>query len=162
MEAKFIYHHFHPGFSKSLIETELDNLHLEDGVHKVVLKNDHLEPCTCVNISMFDPRVFWAFRGSRKYPSPMITLKDAETIGMELTDDITVVLKKKGNLYRIITCYAGSGSPKEPSTAKASEYEESVKYWSNHALVPDENIRRATKLEEMPLWVIDSYQRLAS
>ena len=162
MNNNFIYHHTHPGFSKALIETQLEDLCLEDGVHKVVLKNDHLEPCTCVNISMFDPRVFWAFRGSRKYPSPMITLKDAEAIGMELTDDITVVLKKKGERYQIITCYAGSGSPKEPSTAKASEYDESVKYWSNHALVPDETIRRATTLEEMPQWVIDSYQKMAS
>lgn len=157
MEAKFFYHHHHPGFSKELIEAQLLNRNLCDGFHKVILKNDHLEKCTCVKISMFDSRVFWAYRGTRKYPSPMITQKDAEAIGMELTDDITVILKKKGDTYRIITCYAGSGSPKEPSTAKASEYEECVKYWSNHALVPDENIRRATTLEEMPEWVVSAY-----
>ena len=157
MNNKFIYHHIHPGFSKTLIETQLECLCLDDGIHKVILKNDHNEPCTCIDISIFDSRVFWAFRGFRKYPSPMISLKDAEAIGMVFTDDITVVLKKKGNFYRIFTCYAGSGSPNEPSTAKPSEYEESVKFWSHHALVPDEAIRRATTLEEMPQWVIEAY-----
>lgn len=157
MSKKFIYHHQHPGFSKELVESQLLSQNLKDGIHKVVVQNDHLETCTCVEVSMFDPRVFWAYRGSRKYPSPMISFEDAEAVGMTQTDMITVVVKKKGDLYRIITCYAGTGSPKEPSTATASEYDECVEYWSNHALVPDEKIERVKTLDEMPSWVINAY-----
>ena len=157
MNTKFIYFHQHPGFSPALIEEQILAMNLSDGVHKVVVKNDHKELCTCVSVPISDDRVFWAFRGSRSYPSPMVTLEDAIEIGMQETDDVTVVLKKKGTLYRIITCYAGVGSPKEPSTAKSWEYEEAVEYWSNHALVPDEDCRRVESLDDMPTWVIDYY-----
>lgn len=162
MSKKFIYHHQHSGFSKELVESQLLSLDLKDGVHKVVVQNDHLETCTCVKVSMFDPRVFWAYRGSRKYPSPMISQEDAEAVGMIQTDKITVVVKKKGDLYRVITCYAGTGSPKEPSTATASEYDECVEYWSNHALVPDEKIERVKTIDEMPSWVINAYLESAA
>lgn len=157
MSTKFVYFHQHPGFSKELIENQILAMNLHDGVHKVVVKNDHKELCTCVSVPMFDDRVFWAFRGSRTYPSPMISKEDAMEVGLQETDDVTVVFKKKGGLYRVITCYAGAGSPKEPSTAKSWEYEDSVEYWSNHALVPDEDYRCVESLDDMPHWVIDSY-----
>lgn len=92
----------------------------------------------------------------------MISQEDAEAVGMIQTDKITIVVKKKGDLYRVITCYAGIGSPKEPSTATASEYDECVEYWSNHALVPDEKIERVKTLDEMPSWVINAYLELAA
>lgn len=161
MKTKFIYHHCHPGFDQKLIEDQLFNLNLLDGTHKVILQNDHPEPCACVNVSMFDPRVFWAFRGSRRYPSPMIMREDAEVVGMQETYDITVIVKKKGALYRIITCYAGPGSPKEPSTASNEEYADCVAYWSHHALVPDEEFCKAESLDEMPQWVINAYLEAA-
>lgn len=58
MSKNFIYHHLHSGFSEELVESQLISLDLKDGVHKVIVQNDHLETCMCVEVSMFDPRVF--------------------------------------------------------------------------------------------------------
>ena len=149
---KFVFHHFHGEINKKMIIRHLYDTPYQDGLHCVRLKNRHKLICNCVNVPTTDPRVFWAYRGSRSYPSPMILADDAKAIGLTMTDDITLVFRKEGDRFHIITCYAGSGSPKEPSTALPDEYDESVAFWQVHALVPDESYRMVTDADELPSW----------
>ena len=101
---KVIFYHLHPGVSRKLVKEYIENSEFIDGTHRVCIKNSHKLQCRCIQLDITDKRVFWAYRGSRKYPSPLISQKDAEEIGIEMTDEITVVFTKKNDVFRILTC----------------------------------------------------------
>lgn len=136
--------HLHPGISCNIINKAIATLKdKQNGVHKVVVDNDHEELCHLVTISNNDKRVFWAFRGKRKYPSPMILAKDAIDV-ISYTNKVTFVISKDNEDYTIITCFTGDSTVcKEPATATQDEMVESIDFWQNHALIPDEPYRRA-------------------
>ena len=160
---RFSFNHLHPGISPFLIRKYIENGNFEDGTHKVIIQNTKALQCNCVEIDIFDKRVFWGYRGTRKYPSPLISQKDAESVGIRMTTDVTIVFEKKGNQVRVRTCYIGSGSPKEPSTAKCYEMQECIDFWSNHALIPDEFYLEVESLEEVPKWALNAaFERLES
>lgn len=162
-DMRISFNHLHPGVSPFMVRNFIEKGNFEDGVHRVVLQNSRPLQCNCIEINMFDKRVFWGYRGSRKYPSPLISQKDAENVGIRMTTDVTVVFEKKGNRVYVRTCYVGSGSPKEPSTAKYNEMQECIDFWSNHALVPDEFYVEIESLEEVPQWALNAaFERIES
>lgn len=151
---KIIYHHLHPGINHKLIKEYINSNTFENGIHRVVIQNTKPLQCNRMDVSILDKRVFWGYRGTRKYPSPLITQEDAEDIGIKMTTDITIVFKIQNDICRIITCYAGSEAPKEPSTALPNEIQESIEFWSNHALIPDEEIQYVKNINELPSWAL--------
>jgi len=78
-------------------------------------------------------KIYYKKRGDRPYFSRMVkgaTPRD--------TWSLTIVLKRIGDVFVILTAYAGDPSPKEPgdnSIQTPEEYKKSIHFWRTHALI---------------------------
>lgn len=80
----------------------------------------------CVEISDTD-EIFYAVRNGRKGFSKFVNNRNPE-----LTNSITIVLKKTFDFYTIITAYCGKLSGVEPWDERSTET--SIRFWATHAL----------------------------
>lgn len=158
--------HFHGVKDASIERCIMDERLYEpygDGVHKVTIFGK-MHPLTCFDIPISDLRVFWAYRGKRKYPSPMIRPQDlTESERSGESDQYVVVFQKSGDFVRVLTCYPsvpGVDAPKEPATALPDEFAESVEFWSHHVLCADETVTPISDPEtEIPAWALEAMKR---
>lgn len=142
----FINHH-HPEVPTRLLESLLFFYEDEpDGNYKIQVETCETHRCNLVNIPITDERVYWGKRGGRRTISPLVKAKDLLPEEISYTSTITIIFKKKNDKISIKTCYWGEGNaPCEPQKG-IENLQESIEFWSNHALIPDEKI----KLGEMP------------
>ena len=122
--------------TRALMDCGLRVYDMDGGdIIKIVLPDafDEPQPCYLVEADMDCDRVYYERRGNRKGFSRMIRAQPTTS------NNLVIILKKSGSHYIIITAYAGDISPKEPwdtSISTPEEYEQSLRFWTTHALVP--------------------------
>lgn len=153
---KIEYYHKHNEISdikiSEIIEAS-ENKNWKPGQVRVLTKfmrgEKHISHC--VKLTEQDKeKTFFAFRGDRKYPSKMldISLYSLDKLYDLLKDQqmchCTAVIKKIDNeQYFVLTAFWGRPAPKEPGNfhpeeKNSQEYKESIDFWKNHALIPEQ------------------------
>jgi hypothetical protein len=96
-------------------------------------------PCSLYGPSMGDTdiseaSVYYAKRGTRSYPSRLVSLP------VRYTRLVTVIAGPHDNLPCVLyTAFGGPVAPKEPADPNLKEHEKaaSIEFWSKHALSAD-------------------------
>jgi hypothetical protein len=148
-----VHHGMEPELVNILSETDLTAIVPNSfGALEIHAQTDNPQPCYCVKVEK-DDKVILAYRGNRKYPSPVLTNK-----GPTLSNDMTIILKDTSELkdslnlehaYVVRTAYIGPSMPPEPLSDKIdapdvhqSAKEESYAAWGKPgswkmAMVPE-------------------------
>lgn len=147
---KIYINHFHPDVPTRVLRAiEFFYAEEPDGDYKIQLTTNETRRCNCVAIPITDSRVYWGYRGHRHLISPLISVESLSKEELVYTNQITVCFRKKGDKINIGTAFWGSGdAPREPQR-DLPNLEESIEFWSTHALIPDEPIRISTN---RPFW----------
>jgi hypothetical protein len=98
---------------------------------------------TCVRVDESD-EIIYAVRENRKGHTKFVKNRMPEP-----TNSITIILKKTGDFYTIITAFVGKAADTEPWDERATN--SSLEFWSNHALIwGSERIEPNSEAKECP------------
>lgn len=144
--------HFENGIDKQLIRRALSFMYANGAKFKkkVVFFHETIGYNNCISITPLD-EVINVYRKGRTGMTPMVKGRKPEPC-----KSMVVIIRKDReceNCYRLVTCFAGDDSVREPWDITIRTEEErraSEKFWSTHALVynPDLVDWERTKLGE--------------
>jgi hypothetical protein len=136
------FYHRHEGITEELIAPYVNNL--SNGFHHFSVKTNEIHTTSCIEVK--DTTIVkWMYRGDREYPSPIAVNEIPQK-----TSTLSIICDIDDDEVFIITAYWGELAPEEPATTIGYRFNNSVKFWSTHALCFEEG--EIYQLGEQPDW----------